>query len=213
MPLLNGTRYLAEILDKDVNSGLLFRKIISAINQLGKQIGADPVGKTAAPPPINSITVKGTQTGSTITCPGELLHFTLNHSGKLTIGTHYYAEVATEPSFSNPHVIDMGASRTHTTTLPTFLDDGETTQSYYLRAYPQSRGSDPQKPTVLGGVTGALQINMSGTTAATLLPSTGSGTAPTNGSRGGSGMGKTLVGVPAVVPKRSVAVQRGVSTQ
>lgn len=207
MSNLSGGSFLDSIFSKDPDAGFLFRKIISAVNNLGKSLGADPVGQPDPPTPINSISVKGTVSDGLISCPGELLHFTLTHNGETTIGTHYFAEISTDPSFLVPHVIDMGASRTHFINLPTFLDDGITKQSYYLRAYAQGRGSLPNKPTVLGGLAGATEINMLGTTAATILPSTGSGTAPSNGSRGGSGLGKTITGTAAVVPKRSVASQ------
>jgi hypothetical protein len=207
MPQLNGGSFLASLMSRDPDNGLLIKQIISAVNALGRTLGADPVGRTESPTPINTINVKGNLTDGIINCPGELLHFTLQHNGETTIGTHYFAEIATESSFLQPHVIDMGASRTHTMTLPTYLDNGSTKQSYYIRAYAQGRGSLPNKPTVLGGLDGATEINMSGSTAATLLPSTGSGTAPSNGTKGNSGLGKTLTGTAAVVPKRSVASQ------
>ena len=201
---LKGGAFLSSVQSRDADAGLLFKKIINSINSLGTQLGADPVGRKATPPPINAINVKGSLSGSTLTAPGELLHFTLEHNQETHIGTHYISEIATNSDFIGAHVIDHGASRTHTMTLPTLLDDGITTQTYYLRSYPQLRGSLPQKPTVFGGnLAGPIAIQMSGTTAATLLPSTGSGTAPSNGSRGGSGLGKTLTGIPADTAKRS----------
>ena len=77
-------------------------------------------------------------------------------------------------------------------------------QTYYLRSYAQYPGSDPTKPTVLGGISGAIGIQMGGTSRTTLLPSTGSGTAAANGSQGGHGFG-TVLTRPAPTTKRSVS--------
>jgi hypothetical protein len=207
LALLNGGKFLQALFSKDPDTAILLRRVISGVNNLAKQLGANPIGNSDPPKPINNINVKGTLSGGTLTCPGELLHFTLDHNAEISKGIHYVSEIATDPNFSQPHVIDHGASRTHTMVLPTLLDDNATAQTYYLRSYPQYRGSKPQTPTVFGGLSGAIKIKMSGTTAATLLPSTGSGTAQNNGQQGGYGLGKTITRPDSSIPKRSVAVK------
>jgi hypothetical protein len=102
-----------------------------------------------------------------------------------------------------PHVIDAGCSRSLFVHLPTFQSDGVTPQVYYHRAYPQYHGSDPQKPTVLGGLAGATQIMMTGSSNTSLLPSTGSGTASPAGTQGGHGLGVVLTR-SAPTSKRSI---------
>jgi|ERR1700674_220374 len=200
---LQGGRELNYVAQKDAYAGTLFSRIIEAVNTLAKNAGVAAVGKIAPPPPIDAINVSGTQVGDTITVPGEVLHHTLTHNQAISKGVNYFSEVDTNPNFTQPHVIPHTASRSSFLSLPTFLDDGVTKQTYYLRSYAQYHGSDPSKPTVLGGSGGAIKIQMSGTSSGTLLSSTGSGTAAPNGQQGAHGLGKVL-DRPAPGPKRLV---------
>jgi hypothetical protein len=200
---LQGGRELNYVSQKDAYTGTLFSRVIEAINTLAKNTSVAAVGKLSAPPPVDSITVQGAQSGSTVTCPGEILHHTITHNQAVSKGIRYFSEIDTSPDFTQPHVIDHGTSRSSFLTLPTFQNDGKTLNTYYLRSYAQYHGSDPAKPTVFGGLGGALKIQMSGINASTLLPSTGSGTASPNGQQGGHGLGVVL-NRPAPGPKRSV---------
>lgn len=200
---LSGGRELDYIAQRDNYAGSLFARIIKAVNSLASNTAVAAVGKVPPPSPVDTISVKGTLANNVITCPGEILHFTLTHNSAIQKGIQYLSEWDTNPNFSQPHVIDHGCSRTHTMTLPTFQDDGHTPNTYYLRSYAQYHGSDPSKRTVLGGLTNATQIVMSGKTALTPLPSTGSGTAAPNGQQGGKGLG-TVLYRPPQGPKRNV---------
>ena len=201
---LQGGQELVALQRKDFNNGNLLSRIIDAVNSLALNLGANAVGKLQPPNPIDSIAVQGVQSGSTITCPSEILHLTLNHTQELKKGVQYIHEISTEPNFLAPHIIDAGCSRSLFVHLPAFQNDGLTPQTYYHRAYPQYHGSDPQKPTVLGGLASPLKILMTGSSATTLLSSTGSGTAAANGSQGGKGLGVVLTR-PAPTTKRSIA--------
>src|ERR1700675_457714 len=206
MARLTGGRELNYVSQKDAYVGTLFQRIIHAVNQLASNSAVAAVGKLSPPSPIDSIQVKGVQVGNVITVPGETLHFTLTHNAPIQKGIQYVSEWDTNPNFTQPHVIDHGASRTHTMVLPTFQDDGTTPNAYYLRSYSQYHGSDPSKITVLGGLANATKIVMSGVagvnaTSMIPLPSTGSGTAAPNGQKGGSGLGKVL-NRPPQQPKR-----------
>jgi hypothetical protein len=199
---LQGGQELSYVNQRDSYSGSLFSRLIAAINQLAKNSGVAAVGKVSPPPPINSVTVSGSApSNGIITCPSELLHFTIQHTQAVQKGIRYFSEIATEPSFLAPHVIDHGASRSAFITLPTSTT-GSVKQTYYLRSYAQMPGSNPCKPTVLGGLSGAIGIQMGGSSKTDLLPSTGSGTAAANGSQGGHGLGIVL-DRPAPAPKRS----------
>ena len=189
---LDGGQELSSISQRDFENGTLLNRIIEAINSVAKNLGAVAVGKLDPPPPIQSISVQGVQSSNTITCPSEILHWTINHTQEIQKHVHYFSEISTEPNFLVPHVIDHGTSRTGFLNLPTFLNDGATKQTYYLRSYSQYPGSDPHKPVVLGGLSGATKIQMTGTSATTLLSSTGSGTAAANGTQGGKGLGVVL---------------------
>ncbi len=200
---LQGGQELTKLTQKDFDNGSLLKRIIEAVNSLAKNTGAAAVGKLSPPPPIQSINVQGTQVGNTLTAPSEILHWTLNHTQEIQKHVNYFTEIDTNPNFTQPHVVAHGASRSGFLHLPSFQDDGKTVNTYYMRSYPQYHGSDAQKPTVLGGLASPLAIQMTGASATTLLPSTGSGTASATGQQGGKGMGTDLVR-PAPVPKRSI---------
>ena len=132
---------------------------------------------------------------------GEMAHVQIQDNAPIQKGIRYFTEVATDPSFTRPLVIDHGASRTrHPITLPT-KDDSGSTVKYYFRSYSQYPGSDPSPPQVYGGAS-PTAVTMAGSTQMTLLPSMGSGTGAGNGSQGGHGLGKVLVR-PEVGPKRT----------
>ena len=201
---LQGGQELNYIAHKDAYAGTLFGRIIEAVNTLAKNAGVAAVGKVSPPHPINSISVSGsTPSNGILSVPNsEVLHWTLQHTQEVQKGVHYFSEIDTSPAFTNPHVIHHGTSRSGFITLPT-KDTSNNAHVYYLRSYGQYPGSDPSEPTVLGGLSGAIGIQMGGSSKLDILPSTGSGTAAANGSQGGSGFG-TVLNRPAPAPKRSV---------
>ena len=198
---LSGGQELAAIKNRDSLLGSLLERIIDGTNTLAKNTGSAVVGKVPPPPKIDSITVQGVQAGGTITCPSEHLHWTLSHNQAINKGINYITEIATDPSFNQPHIVDHGCSRSGFLHLPKFQNNGSTVQDYYMRSYSQMPGSDASEPTVLGGLGSAVKINMTGTSASTLLPSTGSGTASPTGQQGGLGLG-TVLTRPSPRPKR-----------
>jgi hypothetical protein len=201
---LTGGRELSYISQRDNYAGSLFTRIIDAINTGFNNAGVAAVGKVPPPPPIDSISVAGgSVVNGVITVPStEILHWTIQHSQAIKKGIRYFSEIDTSPAFTNPHVHDHGTSRSGFTTLPTNNTSGSL-QTYYLRSYAQYPGSDPCKPTVLGGLAGAIGIRMGGTSNLSLLSSTGSGTASSSGQQGGKGLGVDL-NRPAPGPRRSV---------
>lgn len=201
---LEGGRELSYINLRDVYAGSLFDRIIQAVNTLSKNAGVASVGKISPPPPINSVTVSGSApvAGIITVANSEILHWTIQHTQAIQKGIRYFSEIATEPNFLSPHVIDHGTSRSAFLSLPT-NNSSNVKQTYYLRSYAQYVGSDPCKPTVLGGISGAIGIQMGGTSQTSLLQSTGSGTASSSGQQGGKGLG-TVLDRPAPTSKRSV---------
>ena len=201
---LQGGQELSYIAQKDAYAGTLFSRIIAALNQMAKNAGVAAVGKVSPPHPVDTINLSApAPVSGVVTIPNsEVLHWTIQHNATVNKGVHYFSEVDTNPSFTNPHVISHGTSRSGFLSLPTKNAAGDTTHTYYLRSYPQYPGSDPQKPTVFGGVSGAIGIQMGGASQTDILSSTGSGTAAANGSQGGKGFGDVLTR-PAPQPKRS----------
>lgn len=195
MAQLDGGEFLADMLNKDVRHGMLLTKIIAAVNQLGKATGTAPVGQVSAPPSID---------GHQVAVGGELLHVNLVHNSPINRGINYFTEISTNPQFTNIVVShDHGTSRTSAPfNLPTKDSDGNT-QKYYLRSNCQYPGGPASSPVVYGGTGNPTPITMGGSTALTLLPSSGTGTAPANGQSAGQGFGKQFTR-PSVGPKRSV---------
>jgi hypothetical protein len=205
---LQGGRELVYLHQKDSFLGSFCSRLVDAVNTLATNAGVTAVGKTSPPPKIDSISVAGTQgtiAENTITCPSEILHHVIIHNQSLNKGIQYFSEIDTTPSFTQPHVISHGTGRTSFLTLPTYMNDGSTKQTYYLRSYAQYPGSDPCVPTVLGNLGGPTKIQMTppagGGSAMTLLSSTGSGTAAATGQQGAQGLGTTLKR-PTPQPKR-----------
>lgn len=173
--------------------GVLLRKMQTAVNSTAQASGVAAVGQASPPSSPQAVSVA---------VSGEMMHVSIADNAPLQKGVKYFTEVANNPSFSQPIVIDHGASRTsHPFPLPTMDNDGNT-HNWYVQSYSQLPGSDPSKPVVFGG-TNPTPVNMAGATKLTLLPSTGSGTAANNGQQAGSGLGKVLLR-PASGPKRQV---------
>lgn len=202
---LTGGQELTRIAQEDFNYGNLFKRIIDSVNSLASNLGATAIGKSAPPTPIDSIQIQGTTstTQNLHTAPSEVLHWVMTHNQPVQKGVRYFTEIDTDPNFNQPHVVDHGTSRSGFLHLPALDNEGKV-QTYYLRSYPQHPGSDPAQPKVFGGLAGATQIQMTGTSKTSLLSSTGSGTASSLGTQGGKGLGVQIVR-PAPGPKRSVA--------
>ena len=201
---LNASREVSFVNQRDPLLGSLLRKIISAVNTTAINAAVSSIGKLPPPPPIDSHNVQGQldSIANTMTVPGEVLHYTMVQNQAIQKGVHYLSEISTDPTFTQPHIISHGASRSAFVALPT-MDNTGAPQSYYLRSYVQYPGSNPAKPTVFGGAANPIKIVMTGSSMATLLPSQGSGTAK-NGAQGGVGLGKVL-NRPAPGPKRNLA--------
>lgn len=201
---VQGGQELALIQQRDPYLGSLLSRMLDATNSVARNAGVGAVGKVSPPNPVDSVTVSGsTPSNGIMTVPNsEVLHWTIQHNQEVNRGVHYFSEIDTSPSFSQPHVISHGTSRTGFLSLPTKNAAGSATHTYYLRSYAQYSGSDATKPTVLGGLSGPIGIRMGGTSQTDLLPSTGSGTASPTGQQGGQGLG-TNITRPAPRPKRS----------
>lgn len=198
--LLDGGKSLARLTQQDPFNGNLVQKIINAVNNLAKNVGVSTIGKLDPPPPIDNIQVNGTYSNGVLTCPSEHLHWTMTHNQEIQKGVQYITEIANEPNFLQPHIVDHGCSRSGFLHLAA-NDNNNVQQTYYLRSYAQYHGSDAQKPTVFGGFDNPIKIQMTGNSQSSLLPSNGSGTASPNGQQGGKGLG-TLINRAAPGPKR-----------
>jgi hypothetical protein len=159
------------------------RRLQDGVNNLGQNVAVDPSGTIPAPPTIQQLTVKSNGNG--------LVHAVINDSNPIQKNLNYFVEYDTDPSFPQPHVVHLGASRSMAPlTLPA-KDDNGNAQKFYFRAYSQYPGSHPGEAVHHGGAT-PTAVDPGGTQQMTLLSSTGSGTAQPTGQQGGSGFGKVL---------------------
>lgn len=142
-----------------------------AVNQIGTSTGVDSSGHTTPPDPPNSIAVKAAN---------GVAHVTLSDTSQRSRALHYFVEASTDSAFSNPHVTHLGVSRGAFIPLPGKADDA-TTQHWYFRAYSQYPGSAQRSDHQVFGGSTPTGVDVGGSTSLTPLPSTGSGTASTNG--------------------------------
>jgi hypothetical protein len=164
--------------------GDALQRIVKGVNLTGDHLGVDPSGVLPAPNAIQQLDVKTNGTG--------LVHATITDHNEISKNLHYFVEYTNEPSFLQPHVKQLGASRSMDPLQLPAMDDNGNPQSWYFRAYSQYPGGQPG-PKVQHGGTTPTAINPGGTQQMTLLPSTGSGTAQNSGQEGGSGFGKIQI--------------------
>lgn len=178
--VLSGGRALTKIIQKDPLLGSLLQRIINGTNTLAENTASSAVGRIEPPPPINAVNIK---------VAGEYAHVTLDHSGEIQQGVHYFVEAATNPNFIGAHPIHFGTSRTRDPIHLAAQDDNGDPQSWYMRAYAQYPGGSPSKPVAFGGAN-PTPITTTGGTNLSWQPSTGSGTASNSGQQIGWGFGK-----------------------
>jgi hypothetical protein len=164
--------------------GPMFDKIQDAVNQTASAAGVDATQHKQSPDPPAKLNVK---------VAGEMAHVTIEDHSARDRSLHYFVETSNSPSFSAAHVEHLGVSRGRVLNLPT-KDDNGNTHKWYFRAYSMSPGSEKPSPHVYFGQKGApTPVQMAGSTNLSLLPSTGSGTTPTNGQKPGQGYGHAQV--------------------
>ena len=196
----DGGRALAKLVKDDPLTGALIGQVIDALNRVADNAAVSSQGQLPAPPPVDSTSVAGGLSNNTLTAPGEILHFVHTHNSPLKRGIQYVTEIsANDPSFSSPHPIDTGTSRSGFVHLPAKDNDGNAV-NYFIRVTPQLHGSQPATPTVFGGLGNPTKIVMTGSTRMTLLASQAAGTAKPG--QGGQGLGKVTNRGPVGGPKR-----------
>jgi|ERR1700722_4571572 len=180
MPI-DGGQFLDEMRSKDPRLSLLLQRIIDGVNQTANSLGTDSSGHIAPPAPPSAINVAA---GS------DHVHVTVSDHTQRSRALNYFVEyTAGDPNFLQPHVVQLGASRGTILALPA-KDGTGATQSYYFRSYSMYPGSQTASPKIVhGGTYTPMPVTLTGSSQLTLLPSTGSGTAPSNGQRGGKGFG------------------------
>jgi|SRR5580700_928227 hypothetical protein len=173
---------------------LLLSDLTDQISNGFKQLAVQPTGKVQPPAPVQNLNVVANS---------GTVHAVITHNSELRKGAHYFIEASpNDPAFGQPHVFDLGASRSLFTALPG-KDSSGTNINYYFRSYVQYPGSDPAPHTNFGTKYVPTPVVVGGSAQFTPLASTGSGTGLANGTTGGVGFG-TVLQRPAPGPKRQL---------
>jgi hypothetical protein len=190
--MIDSVQYLKQIKNENPKLGLFLESFFDSVNVSLNHLGMSAEGLHQAPAPI---------AGLNVAAGSDHVHVTITDASQVKKNISYFLEVATEPTFAQPHVEHLGASRGRILALPA-KDGLGATQNYYFRAYSQYPGSDPQSKHAYWGTLGApTAVTLTGSSQLTLLPSTGSGTGRSDGTQGGSGIGSVLTR-PPVQPKQ-----------
>src|SRR5258707_12958047 len=75
---------------------------VDAVNNLGRNLAADPTKTMPAPPPLQALSVKAS---------GGFVHATITDNSEMQKGKQYFVENDTNPNFTQRHVEDLVASR------------------------------------------------------------------------------------------------------
>lgn len=196
--MLDSSQFLKQIKNRDPQLGLLLETWFDQVNVAFNHVGVAMKGKQLPPPPI---------AGLNVAAGSDHVHVTINDPSQINKNVQYLVEwSANDPTFAQPHVEHLGASRGRVLALPAKNGSGGA-QTYYFRAYSQYMGSNPQSKQQYFGVRGApTAVTLTGASTLNLLPSQGSGTGRSDGTQGGAGLGQVLTR-PIVGPKRSPAPQ------
>jgi len=191
--MIDSAQYIKQIKNRDPHLGLFLESLYDSINVSLNHLGMSATGLHQPPHPISGVNVAA---GS------DHVHVTLTDASAVKKNIQYFVEYSVnDPTFAQPHVQDLGASRGHVFPLPA-KDGLGAPINYYFRAYSQYAGSDPQSKHAYWGTLGApTAVTLTGSSQLTLLPSTGSGTGRSDGTQGGSGIGSVLTR-PPVQPKQ-----------
>lgn len=194
---LDSSQFLKKLKNDNPFLGNYLETMFDAVNVALNHMGIDIKGKQQPPAPIASLNVAS---GS------DHVHVTINDPSTLNKNVQYMVEYSVgDPSFAQPHVEDLGASRGRVIALPAKTALGAT-QTYYFRAYSQYAGSDPQtKKAYFGSLGAPTAVTLTGSSTLTLLPSQGSGTGRADGTQGGSGIGFVVQRQAPTASKRSPA--------
>ncbi len=160
---------IKQIEARDAYLGEALRRLVTAVNGLGKGIGVDAHGAVPSPGPIAALSVQAAD---------GIFDIAITDTSEVRRGIFYFAESDTTPAFAAPTVYFLGASRN----LRLYLGN----LTLYWRAYSQYLGSEPSTPVAYG--TPPAAVVGGGANGPAQQPSSGSGTAAPD--EGGSGFGR-----------------------
>jgi hypothetical protein len=166
----------AHVQQKDPLLAQALDSIVAQIQSIATQTVATINGVTPAPPIITALSVLASS---------GIFDIQIQDNAPVHRGINYFVEYSTTPNFVQPHVIDLGASRSYRATWGN--------QTLYFRAYSQYSTSPPSPTVYFGSEAVPTAVVGGGSAGPTPQASTGSGTAPNTGLQGGAGYGHIIV--------------------
>ncbi|HEY2496566.1 MAG TPA: hypothetical protein VGK24_05815 [Candidatus Angelobacter sp.] len=149
----------------------IFDAFEQAVNKVGVQTNANPVGtSTDAPPQISAVTAK-------VLVPGTL-HLQIADNNPVTRGLWYHYEISSSPNFEVGTVIHAGA----TPSRDLIVSPGA--GPLFARAYSQYLTSLPSLPVLVSGA-----VDPGGSARTGSIAGAGSGTEPQQAPQPGAGFG------------------------
>jgi hypothetical protein len=166
------------------------QRMVDGFNQSAANGAVAASGPLSAPPQIGKLDVS--------TCPAGFAYMKITDNGHIQRGINYFVEHADNPAFTNAHTVDLQSSRNG---QPIYIGNA----SRYFRAYSHYQGAnEASKPVNFGGDVPQV-VSGGGSSAPAFQDSAGAGTAPTDGSKPGKGLGPVLYRPPATNTKRIVS--------
>ena len=159
---------LAQIKGRDPYLYEALRRVVGAVNAIGRATGVDPAGSLSPPAPIG---------GLSVVAADGIFDVAITDHSPVHRGIFYFAESDSSADFTAPRVHFLGSSRNLRLALGN--------QTLYWRAYSQYIGSAPSAPVSFGSPPAAVAGG--GSAGPALQPSSGSGSATAQ--QGGSGFG------------------------
>jgi len=146
--------------------------IVAQVQSVATQTAATINGFTPSPPVISALSVLASS---------GIFDIQIQDNNPVQRGINYFVEYSTTPNFAQPHIVDLGASRSYRATWGN--------QTLYFRAYSQYPTSAPSEVVYFGASNAPTAVVGGGSAGPTPQASTGSGTAPNTGTSGGEGFG------------------------
>jgi hypothetical protein len=169
-------RYRSHVQKIDPVLAQALDSIVEQIQSVATQTAATVNGFTPAPHPISQLSVLAS---------AGVFDIQIQDNTPVQRGINYFVEFSTTPNFVQPHVVNLGASRTYRSYWGN--------QTLYFRAYSQYSTSQPSQPVYFGSSSAPTAVVGGGSAGPTPQPSTGSGTAPNTGLQGGAGFGSDVI--------------------
>src|SRR5277367_5377693 len=133
--MIDRSQFLKQIKNQNPHLGILLDNIFEGIDGIANHLGVDPTGRTQPPDAHAAVNIASGDSH---------VHVTITDASQVKKNIQNFIEYSVnDPSFAQPHVKDLGASRGEVLSLPA-KDGNNATIKYYFKTYSQYLGSNAQ---------------------------------------------------------------------